>query len=302
MNEHIRQALQVETEFLAGVESNFQQAKGRQLRGKVWQTVRDDDEGALRAMLASHHRYDRALLKQLPHNRRLAVHGFERRWWGGKRRTGVAIGSVLTPLDPLATGQSGPLPPVDLGELVDHVRRLVTDPTLPHVVGVCSPSGFTEEARGASLELPNVTLVLIEPRAGGGWRITGVGSEATPQVTGLFDPEAVSQKLARVRREVQQRGADLLVGGIDAADLAERLDLPESVVVAAFEQAGLEDKELRISRKSGEVLLYRGAAAAQEKRMSVMDRIRALFSGQGNEAEKINLLGKLLIISKLYLA
>ncbi len=99
MNDDALRALQIETEFLAGVESNFEQGKGRQLKGTIWQTARHDEEAALRAALAKHHRHDRALLKQLPKNRRIALHGFDRRWWGGKRRTGVAVASVLAPLD-----------------------------------------------------------------------------------------------------------------------------------------------------------------------------------------------------------
>ncbi|MHC4064538.1 MAG: hypothetical protein ACYSUI_08560 [Planctomycetota bacterium] len=294
MNDQALKALQVETEFLAGVESNFEQAKGRQLRGTIWQTARHDDEAALRAALASHRRHDRAVLKQLPRNRRIAVHGFERRWWFGKRRTGVAIASILAPLEHFAAGSEGKIPPVDLGELVDHVRKLATDPKLPHVIGVCSPGGFTAEALNSQLELPNVTLVLIEPREGGGWRVTGVNENLSEQELAMFDPEAASQKLERVRREIQQRGADLLVGGLNASSMAGRLDLPEAVVAQAFEQAAMAEPELKVTRKSGEVLLFRGApAATQEKApMSMIDRIRALFDREGDEAAKINLLAE----------
>ncbi len=294
MKEQALLALRVETEFLAGVESNFEQAKGRQLRGTIWQTARHDEEGALRALLASHHRHDRALLKQLPHNRRVALHGFERRWWFGKRRTGVAVASVLAPLEHFAAGTQGRMPPVDLGELVDHVRKLVTDPKLPHVIGVCSPSGFTEEARSSQLELPNVTLVLIEPGQSGGWRVTGVNDDISEQVLSMFDPEAVSQKLDRVRREIRERGADMLVGGLNAGVMAARLDLPEDVVARAFEQEAMADPELKVTRKSGEALLFRGAPASTQERssMSMIDRIRALFDREGDEAEKINLLAE----------
>ncbi|MCP4246597.1 MAG: hypothetical protein GY778_06075 [bacterium] len=292
MNDALR-ALRIETEFLAGVESNFEQGKGRQLKGSIWQTARHDDEAALRAALARNHRHDRALLKQLPKNRRIALHGYDRRWWGGKRRTGVAVASVLAPLDHFATGAEGELPPVDLGDLVDHVGKLVTDPKLPHVVGVCSPSGFTEEARNSQLELPNVNLVLIAPSQAGGWRVTGVNEDMPDYVTAMFDPEDASQKLERVRDEIRDRGADLLVGGMEAGSVAARMDLPAPVVAEAFQQAALDDPELRVARKSGQVLLYRGAPAAQEKSgMNVIDRIRALFSGEGDESEKINLLAE----------
>ncbi len=294
MTRYAQRALQVETEFLAGVEANLQQAKGRQLRGTIWQTARHDEETALRAMLARRHKIDRSLLKQLPTNRRVALHGYERRWWFGKRRTGVAIASVLTPLEFLADGAEGSPPPIGLGELMDHVRRLAGDADLPQVIGVCSPSGFTDEVRGGQIELPNVTLVLVEPREGGGWRVTGKGDKLAESVLALFDPEDTNQKLARVRQEIKSRSADLLVGGVDAASVAGRLSVPEPLVSQAMAQAAREDPELRMTESDGRALLYRGAVVhTPEKRsMNVVDRIRALFARQGDEAEKINLLAE----------
>jgi len=296
MNEEAeaRRALQIETEFLAGVESNFDRAKGRQLRGTAWRTFREDQEAALRALLDAHHRHDPALLRRLPRNRRIIVHGSERRWWFGKRSTDVAVASVLAPLEHFAAGGKGKMPPVDLGDLVDHVRTLVTDAELPHVVGVCSPGGFTDEARNSHLELPNVTLVLIEPGEEGGWQVSGVSDDVPAQVLAMFDPEATSRKLERVRGEIERRGADLLMSGLSAASMATRLDLPETVVADAFEQAAMADPELKVTRISGETLLLRGAAGAPEAKasMGVIDRIRALFDREGDEAEKINLLAE----------
>ena len=294
MNEDAQRALQVETEFLAGVESNFEQAKGRLLRGTIWQTARHDDEGALRAMLARRHKTDRALLKQLPTNRRIALHGYERRWWLGKRRTGVAIASVLTPLEHFAAGAQEPMPPTGLGDLVDHVRRLTGEGKLPQVIGVCSPSGFSGEVRDAQIDLPNVTLVLVEPRKGGGWQVTGKKEGLSEQVLALFDPEDANQKLARVRKEIERRGADLLVGGIDASSIADRLGVPEALVTQALRQVARDDPELRVTESDGRLLLYRGAATSKQEKasMNVVDRIRALFAREGGEAEKINLLAE----------
>ena len=294
MNQDAQRVLQVETEFLAGVESNFEQAKGRLLRGTIWQTARHDDEGALRAMLARRHKTDRALLKQLPTNRRFALHGYERRWWLGRRRTGVAIASVLAPLEYFAGGAEGPVPPAGLGELVDHVRRLTGEGKLPQVIGVCSPSGFSGEVREAQIDLPNVTLVLVEPREGGGWQVTGKKEGLSEQVVALFDPEDANQKLARVRKEIERRGADLLVGGLDASSIADRLGVSEALVTQALRQTAREDPELRVTESDGHLLLYRGAASSKQEKasMNVVDRIRALFAREGDEAEKINLLAE----------
>lgn len=294
MSQDAQRALQVEAEFLSGVESNLEQAKGTHLRGSSWQIAHNDDEAALRAMMARHHRHDRALLKQLPKNRWFALHGYERRWWLGKRRTGVAIASVLTPLEHFASGAEGPVPPIGLGDLMDHVRRLAGEAKLPQVIAVCSPSGFTDEVLEAQIDLPNVTLVLVEPREGGGWRVTGKKPGLSEQVLALFDPEDANRKMARVRREVEQRGADLVVGGIDAASISRRLAVPEALVGRALEQMAREDPELRVSRSGDGLLLYRGAASSKREKsvMSVVDKIRSLLAREGNEAEKINLLAE----------
>lgn len=289
-----KQALRAETEFLAGVEDKLEQAKGRLLNGSIWETARHDEEGALRKMLADHRRHDRALLKQMPRNCRIALHGFDRRWWFWKRRTGVAVASVLAPLEHLAAGEESDLPPIDLGDLVDHVNKLVGDQKLPHVIGVCSPSGFTEAARQVNLDRPNVTLVLVEPREGGGWRVSGGNEELSEAVLSLFDPEDAGKKLARVKQEVDSRGADLLVGSLDAASVAGRLGLPDAMVARAFDDIAEQDPELRITRKDGAVLLYRGAATPKREKtsMGVADRIRALFSKEGDEAQKVNVLAE----------
>ncbi len=286
-------ALRAEAEFLAGVEVNLEAAKGRQLRGDRWTTVRDDDSDALRAAMASRHMYDRELLKQLPHNRRVALHGSERRWLLLRRKTGVAVGSVLTSFDALLSPEGKP-GPVGLADLTDHVRRIVREAKVPHVIGVCSPSGFTDEVLQSRLDVPNVTLVLAWPRPGGGWSVATPGGTLQEELRNLFDPEDVRQKIARARREIEASGVELLTGGLSARTIAERTGLADSIVSAAFALVATEDGELRVTRKGGEVLLYRGAPARIQESgsMNVVDRIRQLFSREGEEAQKINMLSE----------
>jgi hypothetical protein len=68
--------------------------------------------------------------------------------------------------------------------------------------------------------------------------------------------------------------------------------LPEAVVVEAFEQAAMGEPELKVTRRSGEVLLVGGGPATPRAKAptGVIDRIRALFDRTGEEAEKISLL------------
>jgi hypothetical protein len=162
------------------------------------------------------------------------------------------------------------------------------------LIGVCSPSGFTEEVRQTQIDMPNVTLVLIEPREGGGWKVTGKKEGLADSVLELFDPEDANHKLARVRQEIERRGADLLVGGLDGNSIAERLGLPDGLVAQALRETAREDPELRVTESDGQLLLYRGAPVSKQEKpsMNVVDRIRALFAREGDEAEKINLLAE----------
>ncbi|MEK6675858.1 MAG: hypothetical protein AABZ47_09410 [Planctomycetota bacterium] len=294
MNSGALKVLQQETEFLSGVETNLETAKGKWLRGAIWQRTQDDELDRLKGLMAAHRNYDRELLKSLPTNRRVALHGFERRWFFGKKRTGVAIASVLTPLNHFAASSKEPPPPIGLGDLVHHIRSLVGNGGVPQLVGVCSPTGFTEEAKAARLDLPHVTVVLVEPDGQGGWRTSAASESVDPRILRLFDPENAGQKVDRVRRVLEERSADLLTGGVSLSAVAEELKLPKDVVRQALVQVSKSDPELRLSEKDGEVLLYRGAATQREerKRMGVIERIRQLFSGEGDEVAKINLLAE----------
>lgn len=288
-------ALQHETDFLSGVEANLEAAKGKQLRGTIWKLTRDDESDRLRALLASNRVYDRDKLKSLPSNKRIVLHGFERRLLFGKRATGVAVASVVSPLSHYASGNSGDPPPVGLGELSDHVRRLTTGAKVPHLIGVCSPTGFSDEARRAKLDLPNVTVVLIEPDDRGGWRTMASSEDCDPRVPRIFDPERAKEKVERVRERITQRSADLLTGSLSASSVAADMSLPPEVVKQAFREAAVADPELRATEKEGEFLLFRGAPVkAQETRrsMNVVERIKQLFSREGEEAAKINLLAE----------
>lgn len=294
MSTAAQKALQHETEFLSGVDANFESAKGKDLRGSIWQRIRQDESDQLRALMAESRNYDRRLLKSLPANRRVELHGFERRFLFWKKRTGVAIASVLSPLGHYACSAGGEGPPIQLGELADHARKLVADRRVPHIIGICSPTGFTEEARSARLDVDNATVILIEPDGHGGWRTTAVGEDVDPPLIRIFDPEGAKQKEERVRRLVEEHSADLLTGGVAASSVAREANLSEHVVRRGFEKVAEGDPELRVTRKEGEMLLFRGAPVQRQekKSMNVIDRIRQLFSGDGDESEKINLLAE----------
>jgi hypothetical protein len=294
MSDSARDMLKAESAYLAGVEGKLSAAKGKQLQGTIWRTVRTDGSDRLRAVMANHRVYDRERVKELPQNRRIALHGFERKWWFGKRPTGVAIATVLNPFDALVSRPDEQPPPIDMGDLAAHVRELVTDTQVPYVIGVCAPSGFTADARSIKLDVPNVTLVLIEPDDDGGWRVAGCDEDLPEYVRALFDPEDAGEKVDRVREKIETRSADLLTGGISASAMAEQLNVPKKLAVAAIEKMAQGDPELHMTVKNGDALLYRGAAqtTTESPFMNVIDRIRQLFSSEGDEAEKINVLAE----------
>ncbi|MFQ6048545.1 MAG: hypothetical protein ACE5K7_04200, partial [Phycisphaerae bacterium] len=175
-----------------------------------------------------------------------------------------------------------------------HVKSVLVDQSTPHVVAVCSPTGFTDEAKRARLELPNAVLVLVEPTGPGTWRTIDPTGRAGQELSELFDPEDLSQKLARVRQEMASRSAELLSSGLSARATARRLGLQPAVVQRAFREAAQQDPELRLSGQADDLLLLRGASASRQESasMSMVDRIKQLFSRHGDEVKKINLLAE----------
>lgn len=294
MNSDAAKAFQHETEFLSGVEGNFEAAKGKQLRGSIWKTSHFDETDRLKALLASNRIFDREKLKSLPANRCVVLQGFERRWIIGKRATGVAIASVLSPMSHFASNDDSEAKPIGLGELVDHVRRLTRRSKATHLIGVCCPTGLTQEAKNARLDLPGVTVVLVEPDGQGGWNTFPCGDDTDPRVLKIFDPEQAKDKVDRVRRMVEERSADLLTGGLSVSSVANKMALPQDVVQQAFQQVADQDPELRVAKSEGEFLLFRGAMVQPQERkaMNVVDRIKQLFASDGGEAEKVNLLAE----------
>ncbi len=285
------EALSRENGFLSGVRANIEGLKGSYLRGSVWETGAEDDSDSLRAMMASKRMYDRDMLAQMPHNRRVTVKGFERSWFFWRKQTGVAIASVISPLDELLDGSDAE--PIGINQLTEHLRKIAGDARVPYIVGVCSTSGFTQEVRDARHEYPNVQLVLVEPASGGGWRVTA--DESVPVfLKEMFDPEDVEQKTKRVWHEVQSQSADLLTGSISAVRLAGQLNLPRSVVDQALAKLADDDPELHVSRQAGDCLLYRGASSRPKEKssMSFVDKIKEMFSRDGDEVNKITVLSE----------
>ncbi len=294
MSSSAEHASEIEAEFLAGVRANIGPATAKLLGGKWLENEEHDASERLRAAMADRRIYDRGKFARMPHGRSLTVRGFERRWIFGKRVRSVSIASLLAPPEGLLDHEDG-APPVTASELSDHVRKLVTGAKVPHLIGVCSPSGFEDDVWESPPQIRGVRLVLIEPRADGGYRISkGLGTHDA-KLCKLFDPEHIGSKIGRVRAEIEHCSTDLLTGSLSAETVAKRLQLPLPLVETGFEMASRADPELRASKRSGELLLFRGAPVASGKEdssMSLADWIKSLFSKDGEEAKKINVLAE----------
>lgn len=283
-------AVTVENDFLTAVDANLSGARGRLLNGTWFESVPRDGSEAVHKAMVERRLFGTETKHSVPQGRGVIVRGYQRRWIFGKRVSSVTVASVLAPPGPLLDGQSAP---VSLGELASHVRELVAGKhsAAPHLVAVCSPTGFEDDAWSSKLEMPNVQVVLVAPRPGGGWRVGALSSKLDERLVRLFDPEGVTDKIGRVRRDLEERSTDLLIGGLSAEDVAERCGVPLALVQRVFAETAESDGELRLTRQEGRMTLYRGAPLADGKEnssMSVSDWIKSLFSDKGDETRKIN--------------
>ena len=286
-------AQEVESTYLAGASANLKTVGSKIIAG-AWFKREDHDQGEkVRAAMVDRRMYDRDLYASMPHGRGITVRGFQRRWIIGKRVKSVTVASVIAPPGPLL--DSDDAAPVTKSQLMEHLRGLMTDAKVPHLVGVCSPSGFEDDVWNAPPEFAHLKLVMIAPREEGGWRVTPADEKLDRRLCKLFDPEDVGHKLKRVKREIEERSADLLTGGLSAADIAEDLSLPVPLVNTAMGEIAKKDPELRVSRQSDGAMLYRGAPEVSDEEdgsMSLAKWIMNLFSKDGEEAQKINVLAE----------
>src|SRR5262249_8816384 len=207
----------------------------------------------------------------------------------GRRTTSITIATVLAPPGPLLDNQPRP---VTLSELTSHVRGLMgfPSPRINRVVVVCSPTGFAPEVWNAPREFGNTKVVLVEPQATGGWKTAGLSPTVDARLLKLFDPEGDHEKRARIRREIEASRSDLLIGGLSAQTLSQRLGVPQRLVESELDMMCRSDPELHVSRADGDAMLYRGlpSDSQEDTSMTVKDWIRPLFKSRGDEAEKIN--------------
>jgi hypothetical protein len=280
-----------ETVFLAGLEENLRKADHR-LPGGERRTTKHDDTVRIRGLLSDRGVFDAIRLADMPHDRSLVAHCFVRRflWW--KRKIARIIGCVVSPMEDCIEGASVGRK-VDSEQLSEIVRTRIDlrESTEQCIVGVCSTSGFTDEAKRKAPSFPLVQVVLIEPNQAGGWTVQGLGADPADKMIKLFDPEAVEEKIQRIERLIEEREADLITGGVSATSIAKAAQLPESLVAATFRQVAGNDSGRRLTEDGGDPVLFRVAEATERKQsMSLFDRMKSIFGGEGGPQRQIDLL------------
>jgi len=255
-------AKEVESTYLGGVSTNLKTTGSRFIAGQWFKREESDQGERVRAAMVDRRIYDRGKFTQLPHGKTVTIRGYERRWLFGRRIKSVTVATVMAPPGPLLDEESKGTapPPISRTQLLDHLNGLITDARATHLIGVCSPSGFEREVWDNPPLMANVKVILVAPREDGGWRVNTNDPKLDPRLIKLFDPEDTGQKVNRIKKEIEVRRTDLLTGSLSASSLARELDLPVQLVNNAFETIAKTDPDLRVSKRSGEATLFRGAA------------------------------------------
>jgi hypothetical protein len=285
-----RAALRAEQEFIAAAEAAMAAAPRNLILGTIFeQEYRDHQEAVSRAMI------DRRLFgvetkHSVPQGRTIVRRGYARRFLFGRKKASVTIATVLAPPGPLFDNEPRP---VTLAELSAHVRDVVgfTGRRVQTVVVVCSPTGFAPEVYSGGKSLHGAKVIAVAPNPSGGWRTAAITEGFDPRLVRMFDPEAEAEKRSRVRREIEERRAELLLGGVSTGSLVVKLNIGASIVEGVMAEMCRSDPELRLSRIDGQTVLYRGepgTEAQEDDSMSVREWIASLFSSKGDEPRQIN--------------
>jgi hypothetical protein len=189
-----------------------------------------------------------------------------------------------SPMTALIRGESpAPMTPAEVRQVLSETPLLKK---VPQTLVVVSTSGFAMEARELAQRTSERTVVLAEPNDAGGWTIHGP-SERRAMLDRL-DPEPEDSKRERIRRALDERQADLLLGGISADVLAASARLPVGVVEQELKRFSQENPQYLAKRLDGRLVIYRdGAAPGEGSDMPIIQRIKALFSRRDNLEKQV---------------
>jgi hypothetical protein len=247
----------------------------------------------LRRLMSEMGKPDRDLESRMPHGKVVDVTMAERRFFFFRSPVGRLRAVCASPTRLLLSGQAAR--PLDGG---DVARILAEQPpplaNVPSTMVLLSTSGFTIDAREAAERRADRTVLLVEPNGAGGWAVHG--PPATAALSDLFDPESELDKRDRIRQQIDAVKTDLEGSGAAADRIAEKTQLPLSLVESELKSFAKANAGLVAKRLDGRMVLFRQSAdpapAAGGSKMAFIDNVKALFLRKGDTEKKIAFLAE----------
>lgn len=290
-----------EQDILAHIEKLLQDDRfvidtsvGRKSTSSVRYTLKRSDRSVELKRQMSQVRPDRDLETQMPLGQSLEATFSITKWLFFEKIIARLMVAVIPPTRELLKDQ----PPEPMSTAETRRQLAALPPALagvPTTIVLVSTSGFESDARELAERTSERTVVLVEPNASGGWSI-----HAPSELSGikhLFDPEPESVKTRRIEQAIQTLQDDLLTGSISAEKLALMTELPLQQVEDAVKSYARRSSGLQCKRLDGRLLLFRegitptGKAVGGEG-MSMLDRLKTLFSRKGENQRKITFLSE----------
>ncbi len=265
----------------------------RPVTGLLRDVNRSDHGVELKRKMAEAGVPDRGIEASMPKGEVVDVLLARRKWVVLRQPVGRMRVVCVGPTEALLKGESPePLTVAQvqkaLGEIPPPLRGA------PNTVVLMSTSGFVAATHEMAERRADRTLILVEPNDAGGWSVWGPAE--TKALGDLFDPEDDAEKRKRLEGAIDAGKGDLLTGGLGGDRLAARTGLPLAWVESELKRYAKDNAGLTAKRLDGKWVLFRQgsapAASSGGSDMPLLDRIRSLFSGKGDNEKKIEFLSE----------
>lgn len=270
-------------------------ASGRRGTKAMAKSLREDDRAVdLKQTMARLDRPDRQLQAAMPLGLTLDAALQKRSWLLLKRTVGRVRVICWSPTEALVLGREPPPMPLE------EARRLLAETARgsakqPATVILASTSGFAPEVHDLVERTREQTLALASPNAAGGWTVRAPGE--TGVLSDLLNPEGEDDRRQRVRDVIASAKSDLSGAGLAADRVAQATQLPLGLIEDELRSFAKANPGLAAKRLDGRIVLFRESAAVTPGTsgasvMPIVDRIRSLFAGRGENEKKIAFLSE----------
>jgi hypothetical protein len=247
----------------------------------------------LRRLMSDMGKPDRQLESRMPQGKVIDVTMAERRFFFFRSPVGRLRAVCASPTKLLLSDEPArPLSGADVTKILAEQPPPLSH--IPTTLVLLSTSGFTIDARESAERRTDRTVLLVEPNGAGGWSVHG--PPETAALSDLFDPESDLDKRERVRTAIDAMKIDLEGSGAAADKIADKTQLPLSLVESELKSFAKANAGLVAKRLDGRMVLFRQSAepasAAGGSKMAFIDNVKALFLGKGDNEKKIAFLAE----------